>query len=234
MLLYYIDATYKVVQINVPLHIQRSISMLPTLWIFQCTERSPSFFIFNQCAKEVPISSFSISVPRRSLFPHFLSVCQGGPSFLTFYQCAQEVPLSSFPISVPRTSLFAHFLSVCQGGPSVFPHFLSVWCSESLFMRQKTDHSVKPRVSTKYPKDLCIFCPIIAGDHHTLPERNLNNLKKLAQANYRYSATREPWAWIFKRLRSPGIDSKNLIPQGNVAWRAGTTNRVDLLARKAT
>jgi hypothetical protein len=30
-------------------------------------------------------------------------------------------------------------------------------------------------------------------------------------------------AGIFKLLRSPGIDSKESIPPGYVAWRAGTT-----------
>ncbi len=40
-------------------------------------------------------------------------------------------------------------------------------------------------------------------------------------------------AWIFKRLRSPEIDSKEFIPPGNVAWRAGTRNRVVVQARQA-
>ncbi len=30
-------------------------------------------------------------------------------------------------------------------------------------------------------------------------------------------------SWYFRLLRSPGIDSKELIPPGYVAWRAGTT-----------
>jgi len=32
------------------------------------------------------------------------------------------------------------------------------------------------------------------------------------------------WAHIFKRLRSPGIDFKELIPSAYVAWRPGTIN----------
>ncbi len=41
----------------------------------------------------------------------------------------------------------------------------------------------------------------------------------------------ESWARIFKRLRSPGIDSKeSILP----AYVAGTTNRVIVPARKAT
>ena len=40
-------------------------------------------------------------------------------------------------------------------------------------------------------------------------------------------------ARIFKRLRSPGIDSKEWIPPVYVAWRAGTSNRVVVPARKA-
>ncbi len=139
-------------------------------------QAGPSFLIFYQCLKEVPLSSFPIQVSRRSLFPHFLSVCQGGPSFLISYPCAKEVPISSFFISVLRRSLFHHFLSVCQGGPSLL-NFYQCDAVKVRLMQQKSDHSVKPRVSTKYPKDLCIFCPIIERDHHTLPERNLNNLK---------------------------------------------------------
>jgi hypothetical protein len=38
---------------------------------------------------------------------------------------------------------------------------------------------------------------------------------------------------IYKRLRSPGIDFKESIPPAYVAWRAGTTNRVIVLARQA-
>jgi hypothetical protein len=34
-----------------------------------------------------------------------------------------------------------------------------------------------------------------------------------------YTSTR---ARIFKRLWSPGIDSKEQVPQANAAWRAGT------------
>ncbi len=41
------------------------------------------------------------------------------------------------------------------------------------------------------------------------------------------------WARIFKRLWSPGIDSKELIPPAYVAWRAGTTNRVVVQARQS-
>ncbi len=40
-------------------------------------------------------------------------------------------------------------------------------------------------------------------------------------------------ARICKRLRRPGIDSENSIPLAYVAWRAGTTNRVVVLARLA-
>ncbi len=135
----------------------------PSFLILISVPRRSLFPHFNQCAKEVPLSSFSISVPRRSLFPHF-------------NQCAKEVPLFSFSIRVSMRSLFHHFLSVCQGGPSLLILYQCDAVKVRL-MRQKTDHSVKPRVSTKYPKDLCIFCPIIERDHHTLPERNLNNLK---------------------------------------------------------
>jgi hypothetical protein len=41
-------------------------------------------------------------------------------------------------------------------------------------------------------------------------------------------------AQFFKRLRSPAIDSKESIPSDYVAWGAGTTNRVIVLARPAT
>jgi hypothetical protein len=34
--------------------------------------------------------------------------------------------------------------------------------------------------------------------------------------------TYESWAWTFKLLWSPGIDSKVSIPPAYVAWRAGT------------
>jgi|688.fasta_scaffold2094927_1 hypothetical protein len=40
-------------------------------------------------------------------------------------------------------------------------------------------------------------------------------------------------ARICKRLRSPGIDYKELIPPVYVAWRAGTSNRVVVLACQA-
>ncbi len=40
-------------------------------------------------------------------------------------------------------------------------------------------------------------------------------------------------ARICKRLRSPGIDSEESIPQAYVAQRAGTTNRVAEPARQA-
>jgi hypothetical protein len=40
-------------------------------------------------------------------------------------------------------------------------------------------------------------------------------------------------AHIFKRLRSPGIDSEESFPPAYVAWRAGTTNRVFVGARQA-
>ncbi len=40
-------------------------------------------------------------------------------------------------------------------------------------------------------------------------------------------------ARICKHLRSPGIDSKKLIPPAYVAWRAGTSNRVVVPARQA-
>ncbi len=41
--------------------------------------------------------------------------------------------------------------------------------------------------------------------------------------------TKEKWKIrdrICKRLRSPGINSKEAIPPAYVAWRAGTTNRI--------
>ncbi len=42
------------------------------------------------------------------------------------------------------------------------------------------------------------------------------------------------WARICKRLRSPGIDSKEPIPPAyNVAWEAGTSNRVVVPGRQA-
>ncbi len=41
-------------------------------------------------------------------------------------------------------------------------------------------------------------------------------------------------ARICKRLRSPGIDSKESILQTYVAWRAGTSNRVVVPACQAT
>jgi hypothetical protein len=41
------------------------------------------------------------------------------------------------------------------------------------------------------------------------------------------------WARICKRLRSPGIASKESIPLAYVAWRAGTSNRVVVPARRA-
>ena len=40
-------------------------------------------------------------------------------------------------------------------------------------------------------------------------------------------------ARICKRLRSPGIDSKEPIPPAFVAWRAGTSDRVVVPARQA-
>ncbi len=40
-------------------------------------------------------------------------------------------------------------------------------------------------------------------------------------------------ARICKRLRRPGIDSEDSIPPACVAWRAGTTYRVDVQARQA-
>jgi hypothetical protein len=42
----------------------------------------------------------------------------------------------------------------------------------------------------------------------------------------------EARADICKRLRSPGIDSEESIPPEYVAWRASTTNRVDVPARQ--
>ncbi len=41
-------------------------------------------------------------------------------------------------------------------------------------------------------------------------------------------------AWICKCLRRPGTDSKESIPPVNVAWQAGTSNRVVVQARQAT
>jgi hypothetical protein len=43
----------------------------------------------------------------------------------------------------------------------------------------------------------------------------------------------ESRAPICKRLRSPGIDSKESITPAYVAWRAGTSNRVVIPARHA-
>jgi hypothetical protein len=43
----------------------------------------------------------------------------------------------------------------------------------------------------------------------------------------------EPRARICKRFWSPEIDSKELIQPTYVAWRAGTTNRVVVPARRA-
>ncbi len=41
------------------------------------------------------------------------------------------------------------------------------------------------------------------------------------------------WARICKRLGSPGIDSKELIPPAYVTWRAGMSNTVVVPARQA-
>ena len=41
------------------------------------------------------------------------------------------------------------------------------------------------------------------------------------------------WARIWKRLRSPGIDSKESIPPAYVSLRAGTSNRVAIPSRQA-
>jgi hypothetical protein len=40
-------------------------------------------------------------------------------------------------------------------------------------------------------------------------------------------------ARICKHLWSPGIDSEDSIPPAYLAWRAGTTNRIIVLARQA-
>jgi hypothetical protein len=48
-----------------------------------------------------------------------------------------------------------------------------------------------------------------------------------------YSILFESRARIYKRLRSPGIDSEKSIPLAYVAWRAGTTNRVVVPARQS-
>jgi hypothetical protein len=48
-----------------------------------------------------------------------------------------------------------------------------------------------------------------------------------------YSILFETRARICKRLRSPGIDSEKSIPRAYVAWRAGTTNKVVVPARKS-
>jgi len=42
----------------------------------------------------------------------------------------------------------------------------------------------------------------------------------------------QPRARICKPLRRPGIDSEDSIPPAYVGWRAGTTNRVVVLARR--
>ncbi len=41
------------------------------------------------------------------------------------------------------------------------------------------------------------------------------------------------WGRVGKRFRSPGIEYKKSIPPAYVAWRAGTSNRVVVLARQA-
>jgi hypothetical protein len=41
------------------------------------------------------------------------------------------------------------------------------------------------------------------------------------------------WARVCKRLRSPGIDSKEWIPPAYIAWRTGTSNRIVVPARQA-
>ncbi len=46
------------------------------------------------------------------------------------------------------------------------------------------------------------------------------SLKQDASTEYTWVLS---WARIFRLLRSPRIDSKELIPPGRVAWRAGTT-----------
>jgi hypothetical protein len=43
---------------------------------------------------------------------------------------------------------------------------------------------------------------------------------------YQLGYTVEPRARIYKRLRSPGIDSKESVPPAYAAWRTGTTNSV--------
>ncbi len=44
----------------------------------------------------------------------------------------------------------------------------------------------------------------------------------------------ESWARIWKRFRSPGIDSKESVPRAYVAWRADMTNGVFIPVRQAT
>jgi hypothetical protein len=56
-------------------------------------------------------------------------------------------------------------------------------------------------------------------------------LKTLRLFHHIYAETHR--ARICKSLRSPRIDSPELIPPAYVAWRAGTTNRVVVLARQA-
>jgi hypothetical protein len=52
--------------------------------------------------------------------------------------------------------------------------------------------------------------------------------------SYRRTSSSKYRAGIRKRLRGQGIDSKESVPPSFVVGRAGTTNRVVVLARHAT
>jgi hypothetical protein len=59
-----------------------------------------------------------------------------------------------------------------------------------------------------------------------LLSRRINSKEPILLANV-------AWARIFKRLRSPGIDSEELIPPTYVTWRANATSRVVVMVRQA-
>jgi hypothetical protein len=61
------------------------------------------------------------------------------------------------------------------------------------------------------------------------PKFNRQDLFEVCQELITMPRTR-----ICKRVRSPGIDSKESIPPAYVTWRAGTTNRVIAPARQST
>jgi hypothetical protein len=62
------------------------------------------------------------------------------------------------------------------------------------------------------------------------------NLATAVQTDHEFNLllySRLSRAGICKRLRRPGIDSEDSIPPAYVAWRASTTNRVVVPARRA-